>query len=86
MELSPLTLEAVMTGGAECNTFAIDLPRDEEFCRDRLVTYLRPRLSPLNVWVEPEVHMAADQADIAVYGTNQIKLPIELKRDTPPEL
>ncbi|MGC2658293.1 MAG: hypothetical protein WA324_10095 [Bryobacteraceae bacterium] len=64
-----------------------ELPKDEEFCRDRLVEYLRERLSPLDVWVEPEGHMAADKrADIVVLGPNGVKLPVEVKRDTHKEL
>jgi hypothetical protein len=62
-------------------------PQDEEYCRDRLVEYLRERLKPVGIWVEPEGHMAADKrADIIVYAPNALKLPAELKRDTHPDL
>lgn len=62
-------------------------PRDEDYCRDRLVEYLRARLVPLGMWVEPEGHMAADKrADMVVFGPNTLKLPVEVKRDTHPEL
>ncbi len=66
---------------------ALGKPRDEDFCRDRLVEYLRPRLSPMGLWVEPEGHMAADKrADMVVLGPGGLKLPVEVKRDTHPEL
>ncbi len=62
-------------------------PRDEDYCRDRLVEFLRLRLSPLNILVEPEGHMAADKrADIMVFGPKQLKLPVEVKRDKHNEL
>jgi hypothetical protein len=61
--------------------------RDEDYCRDRLVEYLRARLEPIDLWVEPEGHMAADKrADMVVLGPNAVKLPVEVKRDTHPEL
>ena len=65
----------------------VQVPRDEEFCRDRLAEYLRERLKPLDIWVEPEGHMAADKrADIVVLGPHGLKLPVEVKRDTHREL
>ncbi len=49
--------------------------------------YLRQRLRPLGVWLEPEGHMAADKrADMVVLGPGGLKLPVEVKRDTHPEL
>jgi hypothetical protein len=51
------------------------------------VEYLRERLSPMDLWVEPEGHMAADKrADMVVLGQNALKLPVEVKRDGHPEL
>lgn len=62
-------------------------PRDEEYCRDRLAEYLRDRLEPIHLWVEPEGHMAADKrADMVVLGPNSLKLPVEVKRDRHKEL
>jgi hypothetical protein len=53
----------------------------EEFCRDRLIEILRPRLVPLRLSAEPEGHMAADKrTDIALYYGVDLKLPIEIKR------
>jgi len=41
----------------------------------------------MELWVEPEGHMAADKrADIVVFGPNSLKLPVEVKRDTHKEL
>ena len=63
--------------------FGVEAPRDEEYCRDRLVDYLRDRLAKMNCRPEPEGHMAQDKrADIAVYGPGSLKLPVEVKRDT----
>jgi len=58
-------------------------PRNEEFCRDRLLEYLRGRLAPMQVSAEPEGRMAAEKrADIVVgYVPNDLKLPVEVKRD-----
>jgi hypothetical protein len=62
-------------------------PRDEPYCRDRLLEFLRDRLQPMSAWVEPEGDMAADKsADIVVYAPNNLKLPVEVKRDYHPEL
>jgi hypothetical protein len=63
--------------------YSLGTPRDEEFCRDRLVDYLRERLRPVGSLVEPEGHMAADKrADIVVLTPDGLKLPVEVKRDT----
>ncbi|MBG0843499.1 NACHT domain-containing protein [Ectopseudomonas toyotomiensis] len=64
----------------------IHSPKWEESCRDVLVRLLRPRLEARRVSVEPEGHMANDKrVDIAVqYGS--IKLVIELKRASHPDL
>ena len=67
--------------------YSLGTPRDEDYCRDRLVDYLRLRLKPLDIWVEPEGHMAADKrADIALYAPNGLKLPVEVKRATHQDL
>ena len=66
---------------------ALGKPRDEDFCRDRLVEYLRGRLVPMGLWIEPEGHMAADKrADIVVFAPHGLKLPVEVKRDMHREL
>jgi hypothetical protein len=57
-------------------------PRDENYCRDRLIEYLRERFQPVGAWVEPEGDMAADKsADVVVLGQGSLKLPMEVKRD-----
>jgi hypothetical protein len=67
--------------------YSLGVPRDEDFCRDRLVEYLRERLRPMGSWVEPEGHMAADKrADMVVLAPNDLKLPVEVKRDTHQDL
>ena len=56
-------------------------PRPEEACRDDLVTMMRPLLSPKNIMIEPEGHMARDKrADISVAMPGR-KVLCELKRD-----
>lgn len=66
---------------------SIQRPQHEEVCRDRLIGLLRPRLSPLDIAVEPEGHMAADKrADIVLYHGSDLKLPIEVKRHTHKDL
>jgi hypothetical protein len=65
----------------------IEQPGHEEYCRDRLVELLRPRLFPLGISGEPEGHMAADKrADIVLYYGVNLKLPIEVKKHTHKEL
>jgi hypothetical protein len=67
--------------------YALGAPRDEDYCRDRLVDYLRARLKPFGIWVEPEGHMAADKrADMVLFAPNGLKLPVEVKRDTHQDL
>lgn len=62
-------------------------PDIEDFCRDRLIDLLKPRLAPLALRVEPEGHMADDKrADIVVYPPPGLKLPLELKRDFHPDV
>ena len=63
------------------------VPQDEEYCRDRLLDYLRERFARVGLRVEPEGHMAADKrADIVVFDATGLKLPVEVKRDTHPDL
>ena len=58
---------------AEDNT-----PRDENFCRDRMIDLIRGRL-PEAIRFEPEMHMPSKmRADIAVIRDG-IGLPIEIK-------
>ena len=65
----------------------IDVPLVEDICRDRMIDLLKPRLLPLEIRIEPEGHMAADKrADIVVLPPPGQKLPLELKRDTHPDL
>jgi predicted NACHT family NTPase len=61
-------------------------PRPEEVCRDTLVDSLRAGLMPLEIFVEPEGHMAYDRrADISIAMPHR-KVLAELKRDYHPEL
>jgi hypothetical protein len=61
-------------------------PKSKESCRDVLLSHLRPKLLPLGVTAEPEGHMLADRrADIAC-AMPGIKLVVELKKDTHPEV
>ena len=65
----------------------LEEPRDEEYCRDRLLDYIRPHLQPIGLWAEPEGHMVADKrADIVIQAPNTLKLPVEVKRDSHREL
>ncbi len=66
---------------------SLQRPRHEDICRDSLIGLLTPRLSPLDIAVEPEGHMAADKrADIVLYDGSGLKLPIEVKRHTHKDL
>ncbi|ANB22493.1 hypothetical protein A6K25_15175 [Alteromonas stellipolaris] len=61
--------------------------KNEESCRDRLLEYLELKLSNFALHAEPESHMARDKrADILVYGDDNMKLPIEIKRENHREL
>ncbi len=65
----------------------VERPAHEDICRDRLIELLRPRLSHFDLRIEPEGHMAADKrADIVILPPPGQKLPLELKRDTHPDL
>jgi hypothetical protein len=67
--------------------YVLGKPHDEDFCRDRLMEFLRQRLAPIGLLIEPEGHMAADKrSDMVVLVPNNLKLPVEVKRDTHPEL
>ncbi len=56
--------------------------REENRCRDILLTRLRPFLNPLGIDCEPEVDHANDKrADIRLSFHNEFDLPIEIKRD-----
>lgn len=62
-------------------------PAYEEPSRDRLVDILRMRFDRVGVSVEPEGHMARDKrADIILQRPGYAKLPIEVKRETHPDL
>ena len=61
-------------------------PKHENWCRNRLLSDLRPRLSPRGVTVDPEVLHAHDtRADMrAVSGDSHV--PVEIKKDPHPDL
>lgn len=60
-------------------------PRHEDACRDVLLSHLRQRL-PEKVQAEPEGHQANDaRADIVV-TYNDLKIPVEAKRNQHPKL
>lgn len=61
--------------------------RDENLCRDTLLSRLRPRLNAHGISIDPEVDHAADKrADLHLNYRNQFALPIEIKRDSHSEL
>lgn len=61
--------------------------REENLCRDSLLTRLRARLGPLGIDCQPEGDYANDKrADLRLSYLNQFELPIELKRDSNPSL
>lgn len=56
--------------------------RDENRCRDALLTRLRLRLAPLGVECQPEADYANDKrADLRLSYRNEFELPVEIKRD-----
>ena len=64
-------------------------PKHEDSCRDALLTDLQQRLAPLGIDAQPEGHYADDKrADIRVGygGTDGFEVPIEIKKNTHPEL
>lgn len=57
--------------------------REENLCRDNLLRWLRPRLTPFGVEIENEVDHAGDKrADLRLSYRNRFQLPIEIKRDS----
>lgn len=57
--------------------------REENLCRDALLTRLRARLYPLGIECQPEGDYANDKrADIRLSYRNEFELPIEIKRDS----
>ncbi|WP_162095007.1 hypothetical protein [Pseudomonas chlororaphis] len=61
--------------------------RDENLCRDVLLRLLRPLLSAQGVSIDPEADHAGDKrADLYLDYRNQFALPIEIKRDSHPQL
>lgn len=66
--------------------YILTVPRSEDHCRDRLIDLLKPKLSPLEINVEPEGHMVADKRADIILQTTRLKLPIEVKRDYHDEL
>lgn len=56
--------------------------REENLCRDALLTRLRLHLGPLGVDCQPEGDYANDKrADLRISYRNEFELPIEIKRD-----
>lgn len=56
--------------------------RDENLCRDVLLTRLRSRLTAHGISIAPEYDHAGDKrADLHLDYRNQLALPIEIKRD-----
>jgi hypothetical protein len=61
--------------------------REENLCRDALLTRLRSRLAPLGVDCQPESDYANDKrADLRLSYRTEFELPIEIKRDSNPTL
>lgn len=55
-------------------------PKNEERCRDTLITLLKPNATLKNIQLMPEGHMASDKrVDIAVQHNKNL-LPVEIKR------
>lgn len=64
-----------------------DSQREENRCRDALLTRLKPKLEALGIGIDPEVdHHNDKRADLRLDYRNQFVLPIEIKRDSNPEL
>jgi hypothetical protein len=56
--------------------------REENLCRDVLLTRLRPRLTAHGISIAPEYdHTGDKRADLHLDYRNQLALPIEIKRD-----
>lgn len=57
--------------------------RDENLCRDMLLTRLKARLYPLGIDVQPEGDYSNDKrADLRLSYLTEFELPIEIKRDS----
>ena len=54
-------------------------PRDENFCRDRMIEHLSRQL-PASIRLEPEAHMPRGKRADFVLTRNELKLPVEIKR------
>jgi hypothetical protein len=62
-------------------------PREENRCRDTLLTRLKPKLEAMGIGIDPEVdHHNDKRADLCLDYRNRFSLPIEIKRDSNPEL
>ena len=58
-------------------------PREENLCRDVLLTRLRACLEPFGIDCQPEADYVNDKrADIRVSVRNEFELPIEIKRES----
>ncbi|SEM83956.1 hypothetical protein [Bradyrhizobium sp. OK095] len=64
----------------------VTVQKSEESARDVLLELIRHRLYPLKISVEPEGHMVADKRSDIVIGLPGLKVILELKRDTHPDL
>ncbi|SEJ62093.1 hypothetical protein SAMN04244572_04680 [Azotobacter beijerinckii] len=61
--------------------------REENLCRDALLTRMRLRLDALGIGIEPEAdHHNDKRADLCLNYRNHYALPIEIKRDNNDEL
>lgn len=62
-------------------------PKVENSCRDALLGLLRPPLARFGASCEPEGDYVSDnRADMSVSLGSSVRIPIEIKRDTNPEL
>lgn len=64
----------------------IEEPKVEESCRHVLLELLRHRLNPLSIISEPEGHMFKGKRADIVCLKDDLKLPIEIKRDSHGEI
>ena len=61
-------------------------PQHEDFCRDRLLSKLRPLLTPLDIDAQPEGRYANEKrSDIRLF-CNGFNVPIEIKKNMHPKL